>query len=83
MISLNQDRFVVCCDHNNRGGGVAVMINTNLNPKHIRMQTILEIVVVQISAPNANNCNISLQTTINKWYVRGHGTVFKMYQYVL
>ena len=27
------------------------MINTNLNPKHIRMQTILEIVVVQISAP--------------------------------
>ena len=27
------------------------MINTNLNPKHINMQTILEIVVVQISAP--------------------------------
>ena len=27
------------------------MINTNLNPKHIRMNTILEIVVVEISAP--------------------------------
>ena len=27
------------------------MINTNLNPKHIRMQTILEIVVVQKSEP--------------------------------
>ena len=27
------------------------MINRNLNPKHIRMETILEIVVVQISAP--------------------------------
>ena len=27
------------------------MINTNLNPKHIRMQTILEIAVVQISEP--------------------------------
>ena len=51
MISLSQDRFIVHCDHNNRGGGVALMINTNLNPKHIRMQTILEIVVVQISAP--------------------------------
>ena len=51
MISLSQDRFIVCCDHNNRGGGVALMINTNLNPKHIRMQTILEIVVVQISTP--------------------------------
>ena len=49
MIGLSQDRFIVCCDHNNRGGGVALMINTNLNPKHIRMQTILEIVVVQIS----------------------------------
>ena len=51
MISLNQDRFIVRCDHNNRGSGVALMINTNLNPKHIRMQTILEIVVVEISAP--------------------------------
>ena len=51
MIVLSQDRFIVHCDHNNRGGGVALMINTNLNPKHIRMQTILEIVVVEISAP--------------------------------
>ena len=42
---------LVHCDHNNRGGGVALMINTDLNPKHIRMETILEIVVVQISAP--------------------------------
>ena len=51
MIGLSQDRFIVHCDHNNRGGGVALMINTNLNPKHIRMQTILEIVVAQISEP--------------------------------
>ena len=51
MIGLSQDRFIVCCDCNNRGGGVALIINTNLNPKQNRMQTILEIVVVQISAP--------------------------------
>ena len=51
MTGLSQDRFIVHCDHNNRGGGVALMINTNLNPKYIRMQTILKIVVVQISAP--------------------------------
>ena len=51
MKGLSQDRFIVHCDCNNRGGGVALMINLNLNPKHIRMQTILEIVVVQISAP--------------------------------
>ena len=50
MISLSQDRFIVHCDCNNRGGGVALMINTNLNPKHIRMETILEIGVVEISA---------------------------------
>ena len=51
MIGLSQDRFIVHCDCNNRGGGVALMINTNLNPTHIRMETILEIVVVVISAP--------------------------------
>ena len=50
MIGLSQDRLIVCCDHN-RGAGVALMINTNLNPKQIRMNTILEIVVVQISKP--------------------------------
>ena len=51
MIGLSQDKFIVCCDHNNRGAGVALMINTNLNPKHIRMETIFEIVVVEISEP--------------------------------
>ena len=51
MIGLNQDRFIVHCDHSNRGGGVALMINANLNPKHIKMNTILEIVVIQISKP--------------------------------
>ena len=50
MIGLSQDILIAHCYCNNSGGGVALMINTNLNPKHIRMQTILEIVVVQISA---------------------------------
>ena len=51
MIGLSQDRFIVCCDCSNRGGGVALIVNTNLNPKQIRMNTILEIVVVEISEP--------------------------------
>ena len=51
MIGFSQDRFTVHCDHNNRGGGVALMIKTNLNPKQMRMNTILEIVVVEISEP--------------------------------
>ena len=51
MIGLSQDRLIVHCDHNNRGGGVALVINRNLNPKHIRMETILKTVVVQINIP--------------------------------
>ena len=51
MIGLSQDRFIVCCDHSNGGGGVAVIVNTNLNPKQVRMNTILEILVVEISEP--------------------------------
>ena len=51
MIGLSQDRFIVHCDCNNMGGGVALIVNTNLSPKQIRMNTILDIVAVQISEP--------------------------------
>ena len=51
MMGINKDMLIVCCDCNNRGGGVALIVNTNLHPKHIRMNTILEIVVVEISEP--------------------------------
>ena len=51
MIGLSQDRFIVWCDCNCRGGGVALIVNTNLNLKHIRMNTTLEIGVVEISEP--------------------------------
>ena len=51
MMGINKDMLIVCCDHNNREGGVALIVNTNLHPKKIRMNTILEIVVVEISEP--------------------------------
>ena len=51
MIGINKDMFIVHCDYNNRGSGVALMVNTKLNPKQIRMNTILEIVVVEINGP--------------------------------
>ena len=51
MMGLNTDMLIVHCAHNNRGGGVALIVNTNLHPKQIRMNTILEIVVVEISEP--------------------------------
>ena len=51
MVALKHDRFIVHCDCNNMGGGVALIVNTNLHPKHIRMNTILEIVVVEIGEP--------------------------------
>ena len=43
--------LIVCGDCNNIGGGVAIMVNKNLNAKQIRINTILEIVAVKISEP--------------------------------
>ena len=51
MMGISKDIFIVHCDCNNRGGGVALIVNTNLNPKQIRMNTVLEIVAVEISEP--------------------------------
>ena len=51
MMGINKDMLIVCCDHNNRGGRVALIVNTNLHTKQIRMNTILEIVVVEVSEP--------------------------------
>ena len=51
MMGISKDMFIVHCDCNNRGGGVALIVNTNLNPKQIRMKTILEIVVVEMGEP--------------------------------
>ena len=83
MIGLNQDRLIVHYDHNNRGGGVALVINSNLNPKHIRMETILEIVVVQINTPMQiivmsvyRPPSTPLDVFINGMF-RGHCTVSK------
>ena len=52
MIDKSTDMFIAHCDCNNKGSGVALIVNTNLNPKQIRMNTILEIVVVEISEPS-------------------------------
>ena len=49
MMGISKDMFIVHCDHNDRGGGVDLIVNTN--PKQIRMNTILEVAVVQISEP--------------------------------
>ena len=48
MMGINKDMFIVHCNHNNRGSGVALIVNTKLNP---RMNTILEIVILEISEP--------------------------------
>ena len=51
MMGTNTDMLIVHCDHNNRTGVVALIVKTNLHPKQIRMNTILEIAVVEISEP--------------------------------
>ena len=51
MMGISKDMLIVHCDHNNRGGGIALIVNKKLNPKQIRIHTILEIVVLKISEP--------------------------------
>ena len=51
MMGISSNVLIVHCDHNNREGGVALIVNKNLNPKQIRINTILEIVAVKISEP--------------------------------
>ena len=51
IMVISKDVLIVCCDHNNRGGGIALIINKKLNPKDIRINTILDIVAVGISEP--------------------------------
>ena len=51
MMGISKDVLIVHCDHNNRGGGVALIVNKKLNPKQIRINTVLEIVAVKISEP--------------------------------
>ena len=51
MMGISKDVLIIHCDHNNRGGGVALILNMKPNPKQIRINTILEIVAVKISEP--------------------------------
>ena len=51
MMDVSKDVLIIHCDHNNTGSGVAHIVNKNLHPKQIRMNTILEIVAVKISEP--------------------------------
>ena len=36
MMDINKDMLIVHCDCNNRGGGLALLVNTNPHPKQIR-----------------------------------------------
>ena len=51
MVGISKDVLIIHYDHNSKGGGVALIVNKNLNLKQIRMNTILEIVAVKISEP--------------------------------
>ena len=51
MMGISKDMLIVHCDCKNRRGGVALIVNKKLNPKQIRINTVLEIVAVKISKP--------------------------------
>ena len=48
MMGISKDVLIVHCDHNNREGGVNLIVNKKLNPKQIGINTILEVVSVQM-----------------------------------
>ena len=50
MMGISKDVLIIHCDHNNRGGGVALIIIKSLHSKQIRIHTMLEI-AVKISEP--------------------------------
>ena len=45
MMGISKDVFIVHCDHNNRGGGFALIVNKKLNPKQIKINAILELLL--------------------------------------
>ena len=51
MMGISKDVLIGCCGYIKREGGVSLIVNKNLNPKQIRINTILEIVAVMISEP--------------------------------
>ena len=64
MMGISKDVLIVHCDCNNRAGGVALIVNKKLNPKQIRMNTILEI-CCKDKLTNSDDCYVSLQVPIN------------------
>ena len=51
MMDISKGVLIVPCDCNNREGDFFLIVNKKLNPKQIRINTILEIVTVNISDP--------------------------------
>ena len=54
MMGTSKDVVIVCCDYNNRGGGVALIVKKKVNPKQIRINSFgncccKDIVAVKIS----------------------------------
>ena len=45
MMGISKDVLIFCCNCNNRGGGVVLIVNKNLHPKQIRIHTIWEVLL--------------------------------------
>ena len=51
MTNIMSDVSVFCCDRNNFGGGVALIVNNKLNPIPITVDPSIELVAVKICTP--------------------------------
>ena len=60
MMGISKDVLIVCCDHNNRGGGVALTVNKKLNPKQIRINTVWKLLHVPTCIVGDFNEDVSI-----------------------
>ena len=65
-MGLSQDRFIVHCDCNNRGGRVALIVNTKLNPKQIRMNISepTQMIVISVYRPPSTPIDVFMNNML-------------------
>ena len=73
MMGLPPDASIFCHDHNNRGGGVDLLVKKKMDAQEIVINVPCEIVAVKISTP-LEMVILSVQTSI-----RTHNTILKLH----
>ena len=65
MMGISKDVSIVYCDCNNKGGGVALIVNKSLNPKTNQNEHTFGNCCCKDRSTNSDDCCVSLQAPIN------------------